>query len=138
MNSNVNLEEAVREVLESLGRVNRLFRDAASRLKRLPQVESVATALEVMNYENGPCVEGYIDAELRDGNGVSWRFDVTWDADYWHIRGTLERNSALGNEVMERIPPEIVPRSAGLPEALARTAEQLLRLRSKEVMIDSQ
>ena len=96
------------------------------------------TALEVMRYESGSCVEGYIDAELRDGNGISWRFDVTWDSDYWKIRGMLERNSAFGNEVVEQIPPEIVPRSAGLPEALARTAERLVQLRSKEVTTDSE
>src|SRR5579863_2180118 len=123
----------VREVLESLGHINRAFRDTATKLERLPQVENTVTALEVMSYENGPSIEGYIDAELKGGSGISWRFDVRWDADSWNIRGTLERNTASGNEVVQRVPPENVTQIVQLPEALTRMAQRLLELRSEEL-----
>lgn len=131
----IGTERQVRQILQSLGRINRLFRDAATRLRRLPQVDSVSTALEIMDYESGPCIEGYLDAELRDGNGLSWCFDVTWDNDSWTIRGTLQKNSAAGNEVLARGKPENVRKLELLPQALIATAQALLELRSDEVSI---
>lgn len=130
---NNNGEETVREVLEALGRVNRFFRDAAVGLDRLPQIESVATALEVMHYDNGSCIEGYVDAELKDGNGFSWLLKVTWDAGSWTIRGRLEKNSASGNETVEEITSKSVPRVGLLPDVLTETVEKLLQLRPQEL-----
>jgi hypothetical protein len=119
-------EKAIRDTLEALGLVNRLFRDAASSLGRLPQVKSVATALEIMSYENGSRIEGYVDAELQDGNGISWLLDVQWNADSWTIRATLEKNSAAGNEVIEQLPPANIADVELLPEALTGIAKKLL------------
>jgi len=99
----------------------------------MPQVENVATALEIMNYDSGPLIEGYVDAELSDGNGICWRLDVTWDSNSWNIRGVLERNSASGTDILERMPPQNVPEIAQLPEALARAAGKLLSLRPQEL-----
>lgn len=130
---NNNGEETVREVLEALGRVNRFFRDAAEGLGRLPEIESVGIALEVMHYESGPCVEGYVEADLKDGSGFSWLLGVTWDAASWTIRGRLEKNSASGSETVEEITSESVPRVVLLPDVLTGTAEKLLQLRPQEL-----
>jgi hypothetical protein len=63
-----NQESTIREVLECIGNVNRLFRDMAVTLRRSPEVQNSLTGLEIISYKNGTNVEGYLDAELLDGN----------------------------------------------------------------------
>jgi hypothetical protein len=129
------LEKTAREVLESIAEVNRLFQDAAVSFRRSPIVRGVATAIEISAYKSGPLIEGYLDVELKDGHGVSWRFDVRWTSDLWAIKALLEKNSSSGSEVLERLPIQEIHEVKLLPESLMRTAQRLLQLRPTDVVV---
>jgi hypothetical protein len=127
------LQDSLRQILDSLGRVNRRLRDAAVKLGRSPKVVGASASLEVMGYENKSCVEGYVEAELKDGNGISWLFDLEWNNGSWVVRGSLERYSAVGRETLDEVPEEEISDVKLLPGTLDRIAQKLLALRAPDM-----
>lgn len=123
-------EITIRKILKVLGATNRLLRDHAVAVERRPNVKSAVTKLEVVNYENGPRVEGFVDAEMDNGTGLCWCLDVTWTDDSFQIEATLDRNSSDGSETLERIPTAYVHDVKQLPEILTRVTRALLALDS--------
>src|SRR5262249_1422414 len=89
---------------------------------------------EPIDYLNGPCIEGYIDMELKDGRGISWHFDVLWDSAAWTIRASLQCHAESGNDELERVPSEEICETAMLPQALIPMAEELDKLEPKKLV----
>lgn len=96
-------ENIIRELLKVLGETTRLLREHASVLERRPDVKSVSTRCEVVYYKSGSMIEGFVDAELNDGTGLSWCLDVTWSDNSFHVEATLDRSSKGGSETLQRL-----------------------------------
>jgi hypothetical protein len=112
-----------------LGEINRILRNNAVAMERRIGVKSTATRLEVVNYQNEPMVEGFVEAEMDNGTVLCWCLDLTWTDDAFRIEATLDRNSSAGSETLKRLPTEVVHDVGDLPEALAnvtRTAPVIL------------
>ncbi len=58
-----------RRLLETLAQLNRLFRDHAVNCRKLKNVSSAKSGVEVAEYKSGPQLEGFVDVELRDRAG---------------------------------------------------------------------
>lgn len=55
-----------------------------------PEVARAVHGLTFRDYRvSGPTLEGYVDAELRDGAAVAWLFDATQDGDRWVIGSSV-------------------------------------------------
>jgi len=124
-------EQAVRKVLKALGEVNRRLRDHAVTIRRKPGVQSTDTRLEVIDYQNGPMIEAYVGAEMKDGTALCWSLDVNWTDDAFHMEATLERNSRAGAETLDHLPACKVEDVDELPQALISMTHALLALDSR-------
>jgi hypothetical protein len=111
-----------------LGEITRTLREHAIAMERKPGVISAQTRLEVVNYESGPMIEGFVETEMSDGTSVCWCLDVKWTQDSFLIEATLDRNSDVGSETLRRLPERVVQNTGELPNALAETTRTLLAL----------
>ena len=124
----MNAEETARKILGALGQVNRILRNHAVRLEQRPDVKSTETRLEVVNYQNGPMVEGFVEAEMDNGTALCWCLDLTWSEDTFRIEGSLDRNSVEGSETLKQLPVKALRNVEQLPDALAEITHTLLAL----------
>jgi hypothetical protein len=120
------IESDTRVILNALAKVTRLLRDHGVSVRLKPGVKSVATSLEVVEYDNGPMIEGYVDAELEDGTALSWRLDVRWTEVSFEIDATLERISGAGSETLRQLPESVIRDARELPDALIEVTRSLL------------
>lgn len=96
-------------------------------MERRSDVKSTKTRLEVVNYQTGPMVEGFVEAE---GTALCWSFDLTWTDDAFRIKATLDRSSSKGSETLEQLPAKVLHNVEQLPEALTDITRALLALNS--------
>ena len=122
----MNAEQTIRSLLGALGDVNRLFRDHAVRLERRSDVRSAKTKVEVVNYQHGAMVEGFVEAEMNDGTALCWCLEITWTDDAFRIEATLDRNSNDRAETLDRLAPKILHDAEELPGTLGEVARALL------------
>jgi hypothetical protein len=73
--------------LEALARSNSCLRTLAQRLRTYGEVTSVTTSFFCWQYESPryPFLEQYVEAEMRNGKGLTWTLEVTWDEEQWRI-----------------------------------------------------
>lgn len=126
----MNAEETTRKILGALGQVNRILRDHSAGMERRDDVKSTMTRLEVVNYQTGPMVEGFIEAEMGNGTALCWNFDLTWTDDAFRIEATLDRSSSKGSETLKRLPTKVLHHAEQLPDALTDVTRALLALNS--------
>jgi hypothetical protein len=96
-------DEGPKRVLELLGEIKGMLRDRAIELRRLPAAKAfkIQHSLEVISYQNGYVLEGYLDVIFADGEGVAWLFDVGWDRNTWGVESSLDRVSSGKSETVE-------------------------------------
>jgi hypothetical protein len=119
---------AVKRLLETLAETNRLLRDHAVKLRRSPAVTKARTSLEVVSYRNGPVLEGYVEAELTDGEVVCWCLDVRWTPDSWSVETTVDRKTGDRQKTVKELPTETATDIDGFLEVLERAVRALLAL----------
>lgn len=67
-------------------------------LRSRPAVANVQVSLNPRRYLSGLVVEGFVDAELRDGTSLAWTLDLDVKEAGWEIDGAVRRYTALGND----------------------------------------
>ena len=126
-------ETAARRMLEAMAETNRLFREAAFEIGRLQNVAKVISSCEVFKFEAESTLEAYLDAELKDGNGISWLLDVAWTDTEWIIRRKLVRSTNSGQDTIKEMPTKTIERFEEFVESLPRMASELMALRTAEL-----
>lgn len=121
-----------KQLLEVLAETNRLFRDHVVRLGRSSVATKAQARLEVASYRNGSVIEGYVDAELANGESVCWLLDVRWDPDSWTINASLATQSGDRQETLRELPSQTVNDFDSFLQTLKRVAIELLALRILE------
>ena len=124
----MNSEEITRKTLKALGEANRLLREHAVEVERMPGVKSTTTRLEVVEYQSGSMVEGFVEAEMQNNTGLCWCLDVRWTDESFKIEATLDRNSSCETETIKRVPLEVVHNVEDFPGVLIRVTRDLLAL----------
>jgi hypothetical protein len=126
-------EATARRVLGALAEASSAFREAAIEIGRLKNVDETLSAFEAIKYETEATLEGYLDAELKGGNGISWLLDVTWTESEWSIRGKMVKSTSAGQETFHELAGETLNTFDEFVEYLPRIIQQLLRLRAPEL-----
>jgi hypothetical protein len=122
-----------KQLLEVLAETNRLFRDHAVHLRRSLVATKAQACLEVVSYTNGAVLEGYVEAELANGDSLCWCLDVRWDQNSWTIEATLDKKSGDRQETVKELPVRTVSDFADFLDALKHVASELLTLSVPEV-----
>jgi hypothetical protein len=82
-------------VLNAVAEAHRLFSDLAVRLRERRDVREVVRTLHVAP---GPSIDLYTDAELDNGEAVSWGVEAVLSDGEWIIASSLRRNHAHGQD----------------------------------------
>ena len=67
-------DSEAKRTLVAIGEISAVLRNRFVELRRLPEVKSASSAVEIMSCESGPVLEGYLDLELQrrtDSHGYS-------------------------------------------------------------------
>ena len=100
----------------------------ASHLSGNPAVRSAEFDISARNYPlSGEVIEIYLDAELCDGNALSWYADITPEGDCWLLESRIARHSADGQDTMERF-PDVCAAPADIPARLERAVENARKI----------
>lgn len=84
-------------LLDALARASERFVGLSRELGARAGVASTANALSFRGYRSGPMLEAYAEAELENGEALTWSLDATWGAASWAIRYGVSRNDATGH-----------------------------------------
>lgn len=124
-----NDEVIARRVLATLAEIKDLFRSHSIEIRRMNNVRGTLHAVEVIKYETGPVLEGYMDAELADGTILSWLLDARWAEDSWTIETKIARSAEGEQDVLESLPISTVGTLDEFIRSLIEAAHRLLGLR---------
>src|SRR5260370_27681126 len=97
-------------------------------LRRLSAVANAQACLEPAFYANGPVLEGYVEANLTNGDVVCWCLDVRWNQDSWAVEATLDRKTGDRQQTVGEIPVETVNDFDAFLKVLKRVVRELLAL----------
>jgi hypothetical protein len=122
-------EVVARRVLGTLAEVKDLFRIHSIAIRRMNGVQRTLHAVEVIKYETGPVLEGYMDAELADGTILSWLLDVSWTEDSWMIEAKTARSAGGEQDILEALPSANVHSLDEFIQNLMEAVRRLLELR---------
>jgi hypothetical protein len=132
---NQSADIIARQLLETLAQLNSVFRDHEIKYRKLEHVSGVTKYLEVIEYEDGPQIEGSVDVELQDGNVISWILEVTWNKDEWIIAANrkasiVDGQFVDGQKVVAELPTQIITRFDDFLRKVILTAHDLFALQS--------
>jgi hypothetical protein len=116
-----------------LGEATLLFRDNANRISSFGNVLKTLTACEIVKYQTGLILEAYIDAELRDGNGVSWLLSVDWTDTAWVLKGKLVKSDINGQESLKELSPRTIEQFEDFLLNLIPFSKELLAFQAPEL-----
>ena len=85
-------------MLEAIALSHETLIDLSVKLRFRPEVTDVLQDVYLRRYESGPTVEGYVDATLRNGKGICWWLEVTWDENTWLVESRVTLSNLIIDE----------------------------------------
>lgn len=110
------------DTLSALGSADACLGELALRLRRASDVREVLRRTDLFHR---PAIEWYVDAELTDGEAVSWRLQASEAGSTWTITADVSRIRTEGGEVLAEL-AHVVVAEAGLREGLTKAANCLV------------
>lgn len=95
-------------------------------LNRQPSVLEVADGCHLRNYESGPVVEAYVDAELKNGRSLAWWLEVSRQDGIWILENEFLTNDSSGQTTLERFPEQDLESASDLTDAIGRALSTLV------------
>jgi hypothetical protein len=80
-----NQSKPAKRALEAIALSHETLIDLSVKLRFRPEVTDVLQDVYLRLYRSGPTVEGYVDAKLRNGKGICWWLEITWDENTWRV-----------------------------------------------------
>lgn len=87
----------------ALGMCHRLLKDHADRLASRSVVRTVKHWSDMSNIDGAFRLEEYVDAELKNGQAISWCLELTLTADAMMVEADVRRIHREGQDVIEAI-----------------------------------
>jgi hypothetical protein len=113
------------KILEALATCNSIFTELAAKVRNQANVTRVIHNLECRQYQSEFCIEGYVDAELHDGNAVAWYLEVRWNDEVWVIESRILVNDPQGQYTLKQFPDKIIKTLDEFAEEILKTALDL-------------
>jgi hypothetical protein len=92
-----NQSKQAQRVLEAIALSHETLIDLSVKLRFRPEVTDVLQDVYLRRYEAGPTVEGYVDATLRNGKGICWWLEISWNENTWLV----ESHVAVSNLIID-------------------------------------
>ena len=87
----------------TIGRCHRLLKEHAAELRLRSDVMGVTHWFDIFDVGDACRLEEYVSAELDNGQGVSWCFELTLAADGITVEADVRRNDRDGEDVLAEI-----------------------------------
>lgn len=130
---NIGDERAAKRTLDAIAEINQIFIDHAIEMRRLKMVSEAINSCTVFRYETGSQMEAHLDAELKDGNAISWLLEVSWTDVEWTIRRKLVKQTNSGQDAIKELPAKTISRFEEFVDCLPTLAAELTALRTLEL-----
>lgn len=88
--------------LEGVVTCHEKLRGFAQTLRNRSDVTKVTHWVDLHNIKEGICVEEFVDAELSNGETVSWALEITASTSAWNLEADLRRIYHAGQDVIEQ------------------------------------
>jgi hypothetical protein len=131
---NVSKHTIAEDLLEAIAETNCVFREKAVEIGRRRGVTKAITSCEIRKYRTGSALEAHLDAELEDGNAVSWLLEVSWTNAEWTIERKLVKSTNSGQDTIADLPTATIKEFEKFVELLPRMASELLALQAPELI----
>lgn len=92
-------------VLAALAASNEGLIALKRRLRENPEVTSVQQSLTLRDYQSGPVVEAFVDAELTSGRAVACWLEIHWGEAGWVVDYAVRVNHDGGEDVVRSFEP---------------------------------
>ncbi|MCW3094439.1 MAG: hypothetical protein JWL77_57 [Chthonomonadaceae bacterium] len=73
-------------------------------MRKHPSVVGTHSGVELRHYESGPIIEAYVEAELSNGNAVTWWLDVRPSGKAWSFEARILGNDDRGEITLHVFP----------------------------------
>jgi hypothetical protein len=97
-----------RKVMGELAEAQRALQNLWNKVRERPEVTGAVYAVEFQDYSNGRGLQGYVDAELRNGKSICWFLEVVWPDDNWEVQAEVLVNDQFGQLILHAFPPHRV------------------------------
>lgn len=92
------------ELLRGIALSNEMLITLSQDLRTMPEVVRVLHSLEARKHPSGAALEGYVDAELRNGKALCWWMDAYWKEKQWVIECSIFVQTDEGQQVVKEFP----------------------------------
>lgn len=116
-------------VLGAIAEADRLFADLAVRLRQRSDVRDVHRTLRVAP---GPVIDFGTDAELSNGEALSWALWATFSDGEWTLESSVRRNHSHGQDVVRMLPTRYALDAEELAVELVGAAAMAVQVWSDE------
>lgn len=113
------------KTLEALANCNSILIELTAKVRNQTKVTKVIHNLECRKYQSDFCIEGYVEAELHEGNIVTWYLEAGWNADGWVIESCILVNDDQGQYTLKQFPDKIIETLDEFTEEILKTALDL-------------
>lgn len=97
----------VAKLLMAIAETNEKFIALSQDLRSRPEIIRVLHSLECRKYGTGVGLEGYVDAELKNGKAICWWLEVHWNEEKWLIESRILVNSDQGQDTIKEFPEKV-------------------------------
>lgn len=92
------------KLLHGIAVSNEMLISLSQDLRARPEVVRVLHSLEARKHQSGAALEGYVDAELRNGKAICWWMDAYWKEGKWVIECSVLVNNDEGQHIFKEFP----------------------------------
>ena len=116
-------------VIPALAQLREQLIAHARSLRKNQAVDAVSDKLDVREYpEGGLQIEAYVDAELKNGEALTWWLEARLNDGVWTVDGSLTRNSSGLQDLLEQVKPRTCTTPSDLAQALGAVARELIAI----------
>jgi hypothetical protein len=90
------------KLLETIGECNSILAQLSKELQKQPEVKTTQSELECRTFPaSGTLLSFYLDAELKNGNCVSYSLRLSWNENEWIVSPRISINDEQGYKVVK-------------------------------------
>ena len=91
-------------LLQELANVGERFMELKQQVKSLSSVNSVTYEISARNLKTASYVAYYVDAELKNGKGISWWLEIRWDQNFLTTEASVRVVTDIGQDAIVVFP----------------------------------
>jgi hypothetical protein len=100
-------DQTIKEILSALSKTSHELSELAFQMRKDERVLKVLHTLEFSQGAIDRAIEGYVDAELKDGRDICLWIDIKWEEE-WKISSWVLVNDSEGQNVVHKFDDEII------------------------------